>query len=67
MLSEVELEDIINAIYDDKIEYTLTIWLFDLELGHEYKINFGKYNGKNIYFQARDDWDIIYSSISIKD
>ncbi len=66
-LSEEQLTDVWNAILDDKIEILFWIYLHDLEIHHDYTIVYAKYNGKDLYFQNRDDWGVILGSIELRE
>lgn len=62
-LSEEELDEIIEAIHDQKIDIKVWICLFDYAEMREYIICWGYYKNKHVEFQQRDDWGIIYHSI----
>lgn len=62
-LSEEELDDVWNAIIDEKIEINLWIWLFDYQFGKEFSIIWGSYKGRRLAFQSSEDWGVILHSI----
>lgn len=65
-LTEEELDEIVDAYYENQIETYLHIFFYDLIEKHIYWVSWGRYKGKEVIYQERDDWGLIYGSIEIE-
>jgi hypothetical protein len=62
-LNEGELNDVLEAIWHNKIKVNFWISFYSYQHRVEFILTLGTYKNKPLYFQQRNDWGIIYHSI----
>lgn len=62
-LTERELTEVWNAILNSEIDVEWWVAFTEIESMREFIITHARYGGFPLYFQQRDDWGVILSSI----
>lgn len=66
-LNEEELDEILEAIWQEKITIDIWLYFYCYQQGVDFIIIIGSYKDKSLYFQQREDWGVIYHSIVWED